>query len=517
VPATTEQWSEILDVKRAVASARTEMFGDWLRDPWSWPELNFLSAHPTLFLDRLSVGRTRFERLSVPKINFGTRPAVVQSPVDRMAYHSVVNALSARVAGDLSPLVAGWRLSRDDPKPGVFISNQQEWLHFIAERRDAIDKHDSVLATDITNFFGSIDLDRLRELVYRKAGNTLPAKAVDSILETFNALPDRSGIPQRSTASSILANAFLGPVDDILMRYVGSTDSLALRWMDDIWVFGGGHVQLRCLQLDLQDELRNIGLEINLGKTKIREGGEAQALVEDSDLERDPPARNFAASGSPYIAHHGEEDLDRQFELLVERPELADRTAIRYVCARIRDFDRHDLVPDLIDIAPRAPQGADHLARLFGRSGAWRELGDWYVEQALGPVGLERLPWPIAQLGTMFPSSEPVDAVVQLYGQCLEKSKNLPIELLAVAAHRLSKWREADARVLLREIGSASESPLCRRIAAISLHNLGDDRQRISSMLGEHEENLATRDMLQQYGSRRVPENADFDPAGALN
>jgi Reverse transcriptase (RNA-dependent DNA polymerase) len=169
----------------------------------------------------------------------------------------------------------------------------------------------------------------MRELVYRKAGNTMPAQAVDTILTTFNGLPDRAGIPQRSTASSVPANAFLAPVDDVLARYAGWSGGHVARWMDDLWVFGGKYEHLRCLQLDVQDELRNLGLEINLGKTKIREGNEAHEPVEAADLERDPPEQNAAASGMPFVAKHGAEDLDRQFDLLTERPELADRTAIR--------------------------------------------------------------------------------------------------------------------------------------------------------------------------------------------
>lgn len=283
--------------------------------------------------------------------------------------------------------------------------------------------------------------------------------------------------------------------------------------MDDVWVFGGGHEQLRCLQLDIQDELRNLGLEINLGKTTIREGDEARELVESNDLERDPPMQLEAASGMPYVSGHDEADLDRQFELLIERPELADRTAIRYVCRRTWDYDRLDLIPHLVDVAPRAPQGADHFSRLFARSGHWRDLPGWYVEQATAPVGLARLPWPIAQLGTMFPSAEVVEPVADLFGEVLESTKNSPIELLAVAAHRLTEWADSDARVLLRGIGAESDSPLCRRTAAIALHNLGEDRARVASMLSEFEENRATKALLENCGGRPLSENRDFDLA----
>src|SRR5207253_1630296 len=144
------------------------------------------------------------------------------------------------------------------------------------------------LLADVTNFFGSIRLERVLELIYARTGKTRPAQAVESILTLFNELPDRSGLPQRSTASSLVANAFLGPIDDVLRHYTGAHSAAVLRWMDDIWVFGGGTEYLRRLQLDLQDELRNLGLEINLGKTMIREGDEALAVVAEQDLERNP-------------------------------------------------------------------------------------------------------------------------------------------------------------------------------------------------------------------------------------
>lgn len=82
-----------------------------------------------------------------------------------------------------------------------------------------------------------------------------------------------------------------------------------------------------------------------------------------------------------------------------------------------------------------------------------------------------------------------------------------------MAAHRLAKWKDVDARVLLRGIGGESDSPLCRRTAAIALHNLGDDRVRVASMLSEFEENRATRALLDASGAKPVKENPDFDLA----
>lgn len=506
-------WSGILDVPRAAVTAQGEMYGDWLRDPWAWPELRYLADHPNLVADRLLSAQVRFERLLVPKINFGTRPASVQDPTDRVAYHALVNSLSVRTAGNLAGFVYGWRLHRDRPEPGRFIKNKDEWFRFVIDRRDAAAEHDSLLVSDVTGCFASVPTERLVEMLHQRVGRNLPVEALDSILTSYNKLPDRSGIPQRSTASSLLANAYLSPIDDLLNRYCTHHGAVALRWMDDIWVFGGGCEALRLLQLRIEEDLRAIGLEMNLGKTAIFEGDEVREYLEQVDLETEAPTQVVAPSGVHYQPNHTPEDLDRQFARFVECPHRTDKTVISYVCQRIYEYDRDDLIDPLIGVTPNAPQGADRISRLLARTGAWRSLGEWFVSQATGPLGVGSLPWPIAQLATMFPSGTAVSEVRDFFGAALERHHDLTPDLIGVAAHRMSSWSEVDARVLLRSIGKESSSPLNRRVAAISLHNLGEDRRTIDQILSEFQETRATQQLLNEARGRALPVAADFDLA----
>jgi hypothetical protein len=506
-------WSTVLDVPRAVATAQSEMYGDWLRDPWAWPELRYLANHPHLVADRLTSGQVRFERLLVPKINYGTRPASVQDPADRVAYHALVNSLSVRTAGNLAGFVYGWRLDRAQPEPGRFIKNKDEWFKFVIDRREAATEHDSLLVSDVTGCFASVPTERLVEMLQQRVGRNLPVQALETILSAYNGLPDRSGIPQRSTASSLLANAYLAPIDDRLHQYCARHGAVALRWMDDLWIFGGGFEALRVLQLHIEEDLRAIGLEMNLGKTAIFEGDEVRDHLDQVDLETAAPTQVAAPSGVHYQPNHSPEDLDRQFERFIERPHRTDKTVISYVCQRIYDYSRDDLIEPLIAVAPNAPQGADRISRLLARTGAWQDLGDWFIGQARGPLGMSSLPWPIAQLATMFPSSTPVPAVLGFFGEVLEHHHDLTPDLIGVAAHRISTWSEADARALLRTLGKESNSPLNRRVAAISLHNLGDDRRTIDQILSEFQENRATRQLLDEARGRPLPVAADFDLA----
>jgi hypothetical protein len=39
----TIDWMNTLELDRAVANCRTDIYGDWYRDPWSWPELEWIA------------------------------------------------------------------------------------------------------------------------------------------------------------------------------------------------------------------------------------------------------------------------------------------------------------------------------------------------------------------------------------------------------------------------------------------------------------------------------------------
>lgn len=525
-------WAEVLNLRQAASTAKTEMYGDWVRDPWEWPELEYLAQHPEFVVARLEVGRTSFERTSVPKVAYGTRPAVIQSPVDRIAFHALVNCISGRISTDLQPFVHGWRLARQSPEAGHYNHNGDEHRSFRALRADASETYPAVLVTDITNFFGSIQTEQLMDIIRTTAGNNMAVDAIEAVVEVFNSIPNRRGIPQRSTASAVLANICLRTIDDILARFERKYPGSILRWMDDIYAFGPSYEALRLLQLDIQDELRNVGLEINLGKTRILEGDKARSYISNLDFETSTEKRidldeaantQESATGTEGALNQsdfdqGKKDLARQFERLVEQPEQASRSLIGFVCKRIRTYERTDYLPRLVDIANRMPQGADHLSRAFGELEGWRNLDEWYVDLATSAVGYQRLPWPVAQLGTMFPSDRPHDKVADLFATSLNEAGSSQVEMVAVAAHRLSSWRPDDARSILRRLGDESASPLCRRIAAIALHNLGEQRRRVKSILGEFEENHSTREYLANLGAgRKVPESRDFDPANNQN
>ena len=89
-----------------------------------------------------------------------------------------------------------------------------------------------------------------------------------------------SGLPQRSWASSVLANMYLMALDEVLDAHAESVTLWPaegerrswVRWMDDIWLFGSDAGRLRQAQLQIESSLRSLQLHMNTGKTQLLEG-----------------------------------------------------------------------------------------------------------------------------------------------------------------------------------------------------------------------------------------------------
>ena len=518
-------WANVLDLRAALVTLHYEMQGDWYRDPWGWPELDWLLDHDVdLAVARLNAtGARRVAKIDVPKENFGTRPAIVMDPIDRLIYQALVDRQSAKLIGKLRPFVFGWRLRSPDPASGDWSHNDFQHAAFRSAIENAAVLSTAALRTDVVSCFASIDLDRLCEMVESRAGSGRVTDRLTDLVRAWGRVAGRSGLAQRSSASAALANLYLTPVDDVLrahdkrrrnrtsktksksgFRLLGSGPRVA-RWMDDIWVFGRDPGVLRQVQVELQDSLRSVGLELNHAKTELLEG---------DDVTREVMHIQHSAVDGALIG----EEVDTQpllelVEELLDDPSGADRTSVKFATRRMRDHQVFDPVPDFAEKANEMPHASDALARLFRDSQHWRELPDWYVEYAKSPWGSLR--WSVAQLGTAFPSKVSTKSdrrklrpIRELFGALL--ADECPLPLTALAAQRLAAWDSDEARSVFRSTAEVSGDPQVRRVLALAAANAGEDRAAIRSMLGEFEENVVTARMLEDR-KFRVPTKGDFD------
>jgi hypothetical protein len=501
-------WVDGVDFNRALKNCHLDFLGDWYRDPWGWVELDWAvdQALDELVKPRLhGQGVGHVSRLDVAKENFGIRPAVVMDPLDRLCYQALVDGLSKRVSSSLPAWVCGWRLGRESPEAGKYERQDNEWEAYRWRLRTLAAISRAALKTDIVSFFASIPVDRLAEDILDTGKSAMAERLVD-MMRAFDAVHGRSGLPQRSAASALLANGYLQPLDDLLnsksalkgLARVLSPTGRVLRWMDDIWVFGQSAGELRKIQLEIHEAMRSLGLNLNTAKTDVLEGDDVQR--EANRIEHS--AVDSALSETPM----DQTPLEELVERLLDDPEHADRTSVRFVTKRMRDHDLYDQVDDFAEKAPRMPQASDALARLFRDSGSWSGLQDWYVEYC--KTDWAAIDWSVAQLGTMFPSAKSgSDSLKEFLAGEVDGTS---LAMTALSAQRLAYWDKDLARQAIREAADNADNPQIRRVLALAAISAGEKRAAVRKLLGEFEENRITLRMLEDTNFRKPKVTADF-------
>jgi reverse transcriptase-like protein len=500
-------WGAVIDPERARQNCYLDIYGDWYRDPWGWPELEWVvdAKHISHFFARLDdTGTARAAKLNVAKENFTTRPALVLDPIDRLAYQALTDRISLELIGNAAEWVYGWRLPPTNPQRGHYAKNDFQWENYRDHLREAANLSTFALKTDVVSCFATVPVDRACERITELAGQNNITKRLADMIKSWSLIPERNGLPQRNSASAVIANMYMAPLDAVLADYEqphiqrlsGRSRGKVTRWMDDIWVFGYDRGRLRRAQLELQDSMRQLGLNMNTGKTDVLEGDEmrnAAQRIEHSAVDDALP--------------EDKRPLEELVEELLDSPEKADRTSIRFATKRMRDNRAFEKVPEIAAKAQRLPHGSDALARLFRDSQSWRDLDDWFVEYGKSPWG--SIDWSLAQFGTMFPTNEkPKGGTAEFLAEQLASTHSLILASLCV--QRLVAWQPGKARELIRELAKSADHALMRRSLAMGACMLKEERAFIRQLMAEFKENRLTLMMLEdmKFAAPKVP--ADF-------
>jgi len=386
--------------------------------------------------------------------------------------------------------------------------NDFEWDAQRATLSAHVRHFDYGLKTDIVSCFASIPVARVIEDLERKATTSVTLiTRLSDMLAQWDSAPDRRGLPQRSAASALLANMYLMNLDEVISHYNsdrtrrGRSKHASARWMDDIWVFGKREGRLRSLQVDLQDAARNLGLELHAAKTGMYQG---------SDLVDTALQSNHSAVDSGLIGSGTPQDLtplEELLEKLIDDPEGADRSSVRFLCVRLRRHGLKTQATELLEHAKRMPHVADHLSRLANDLGLWKNYTSWYARYT--DKNWARFDWSKAQFATMFPSKAKIDApVVDALVNEFISSPELP--LLAVCIQRLVRWSPDTARDLIRAAAKTADHPHERRLLALGALSLKEPRQSIRDLLGAYDENQVTLRVIEAANFRPLPVTPDF-------
>lgn len=505
-------WAKALDIKKAAANVRTEFVGDWHLDPWDWPELEYLSSTaPELLVEHLkSNGGYRSALIDVPKENWGVRPAVVLNILDRLAYQALVDRMSVDLIGELSSSVYGWRLPPSSTERGKYSHNNLQWSAYRGHLDNATTSFESGLRTDLVSCFASMPIDQVSAAIDDRVSQGSVKNRLISFLESTSRTPARSGLPQRSLASAVIANMYLAPLDDVLEHYSQEILSFALvgkkrrmerrswtRWMDDVWLFGGDVSDLRRAQVDLQNVAGSIGMHINSSKTEVLEGSnllEVALQIEHSAVDG---ALESAEDTRPL-----EELVDR----LLDDPARASRTSVKFATLRMRKHDSSYRIEDFIRLAAQMPHSADALTPLLKERITRGSLQDWFLEYVQS--GWASVQWSVAQYLHLFPSQTRPRKALREYVARLVSDAGTSISLLAVASQRLCAWDPQEARAVFRQVAARTENPHSRRVVALAALASGERSMAVQKWLRQDDDNRVTLEMLQSrnFATQKINE-----------
>jgi Reverse transcriptase (RNA-dependent DNA polymerase) len=504
------QWLEMLDLNKAVRNLRREVTGDWYRDPWGWPEWTYVAdSQPELVsqhLNSTTVGG-RLALLDVPKENYGIRPASIMGPLDRITYEALVGAVSKLAIGPLPPWVFGWRLDRNSPTRADFVRNGAEWQTLQDHLFELSKIVTHGLRTDLTSFFASVTVPRISESFDQLRITGPVAERIEALLTHWDGTPHRQGLPQRSTASAVLANMYLASFDRVLQRHIElmsrsaeSSRPMASRWMDDVWVLAFNEATLRSVQIQLIYAARDLGLELHMGKTEVLEGDN---LVEALGRLHMSGVDHALMGDRPDFA-----PLNKVFEEALCRPSSTERSLVRFITVRLRRKKRWEDIRRLIDIAPHMPHAADHLGRAFRDAGIWKDLEEWFLDYCRGPWSM--FPWSQAQLAMMFPTRMRAsnDLIEMLAGWI---SPGAPADRMAVAIQRLSRWAPGALTDLIDTHVSTANHPFERRLLGLACAGLRMGTSKVRSYLSSYPELAASDAMMRNEGAASLKIVNDFD------
>mgnify|MGYP001501987919 CR=1 FL=1 len=486
-----------LDLRMAIQNLRIEFVGDWHQDPWGWPELGFLLKNPSFVHSHVRNTGTAHQAapIDVPKENWGVRPAVVLNILDRLTYQALVDRSSVPLIGDMTPNAFGWRLPPETPVAGVYSHNDKQWSGYRRHLERLTVFNTVALTTDIVSCFATIPVQSLQEAVYDRCPANAITRRLCDLLGRFASFPNRSGLPQRSFASAVLANMYLAPLDDVLLHFASPAPrSLGsggvgyksyARWMDDFWLFCKRPSTVRRAQVELQSAVRDMGLNLNSAKTEVFEGDDMTRMV--MELE------HSAVDGAIVEDDFG--PLDELVDELIAHPESASRTSTRFACQRMKENEEFRRVNALLRVAARMPHVADHLSRLFKEAYEWRSLQDWFLEYADSEWATYE--WSIAHFARMFPSSDTPKKALREYFIRIVRDANTSLPLLAVAAQRLAGWDKAEARAAFKDTFVRVSNPHARRVIAISALAAGERRTQVRRWLETDDDNAVTTQLLE--------------------
>jgi len=288
-----------LNVSQAIRRVKKDIEDDWFKDPFMFED--YLTDD--FIIDKISnidiknYSATRKEYFDIPKPGFVIRYSIETNIIDRVIYQALIDVLAHDMDSALGIQIYSHRVTKEKERDSHFFKHPvEQWKAFNNHVIISLDEKPSqtVLVTDLTNFYENIDVEKLGEkledIAYdldidktKKDEYSRVIKLLVMILKKWAVAQTGCGIPQNRNPSSFLANMYLHVVDEAMVK----SGYKYFRYMDDLRFVCDNKYEARKILKHLISELRKIGLNVNSKKTAIIDSvsDEIQEFLPNPDRE----------------------------------------------------------------------------------------------------------------------------------------------------------------------------------------------------------------------------------------
>lgn len=277
-------------------------------------------------------------RVYIEKADGRQRPLGIAALEDKIVQHAVVTVLNQIYEEDFLGFSYGFR-------PGRSQHQALDALSYALRYK----KVNYVLDADIRGFFDNLDKSWLIKFVEHRVADPRILRLIQQwlsagVMEEGIWSETKSGTPQGSVASPMLANVYLHYTFDLWMdkwrKQCAQGDVIAVRYADDI-VLGFQHrAEAERFLKDLQERLSKFGLELHPDKTRLIEFGRSAEQNRARRGEGKPETFDFL--GFSHISGKG-----RYGRFAIRRMTIRKRmrAKLREIKQQLR-MRMHDAVPD---------------------------------------------------------------------------------------------------------------------------------------------------------------------------
>ena len=332
---------DVLDLKKAFQRIESDKHDDAMPDVVGYRDYKkSLDENLDLLKQKLASPDqyvcARASMIDIPKSNFTLRPGVVPHIEDRIVYQAIVDLLAPHFQQEA--FVLSNRLAGNDSNR-MFVPGVELWLQFQDRTRFLCTQFSHVVQTDLTAYFDHISHQLLANRITDLFSNKVDKKILDDVkkilekklLFRWKQGVANYGIPQINDASSFLGNIYMDELD----KWFVARGYVALRYVDDIRIFTKSEAEARSALAELIIKLREMGLYVNSGKTRIKT---VQKVLEETNRGAGVMAEieGGIESRNPQMIEGAAQLLQEFFLELVGDPSIYDDRLFRFCINRFK-------------------------------------------------------------------------------------------------------------------------------------------------------------------------------------